>query len=354
MKYLLQILSLILIGVSSVQAIETRIGDATVQFTWGALYDSNILRYSESDRTNFKNETETYKSPIRSLDDLRTDYKISAELRNKFWKKRTTALRVTADFAHHAMNPIKNLGWVSLSARQDLSKELISSIGYFYEPRFFIRDYTDSHTGLRQHCDFALQQFKGDLIFRPVFLYEIAGQFKLKSYRYNEIFTEYDGNSWALGLNSVYRLGDWRLSAGYTFERLENTGFSSSDLIPDNSGLTDSEFGQGDYDEDIFNASARYSFIGFRREMNVQYNFETSNRAFTTSRDMLIDAMHSGREDLIIEHSLAYNITFTKQVGVELGVGNFTRDSEASDPKVSDLKDYSRMTTWVEITYELK
>jgi len=350
----LKIVLVLLVSVAPASAIQTKFGDANIQFTLGALYDSNLLKYSASDRTNFLNESETYKSPIRALDDLRTDYKVSVELRNKFWKKRLTSFRVTADFAHHAMNPIKNLGWLSLSARHDFSKAWITNIGYFFEPKFFIRDYTDSHTGLRQHCDFSLNQLKGDLTYRPNSLYDFTGHYKYKAYRYNEFFTEYDGDSWALGLNTVYRPGDWRFSAGYTFEKFDNSGFSSSDLIPANSGLTDSEFGQGDYEEDAVTGSARYSFIGLRREMYLQCNIEGSKRAFTTGRDAVIDAMHSGREDIVVEFSIVNQISLTKQVGIELGIGAASRDSDATDPKVGDLKDYKRTTAWIEISYELK
>ncbi len=361
MKKTLQISLLMLLAACPVQGFETALGETALQLTWGALYDSNLLRYSQSDRTNFQNETERdvngpYKSPILALDDLRTDYKLSLELRNKFWKKKSTTLRATADFAHHMMNPIKNLGWISLSARQDLTKDWIGSVGYFYEPRFYIRDYRENptSTATRQHCEFSMHQAKADLTYRPKMLYDFTGSFKYKAYRYNSYFTEYDGDLLSFGVSAVYRPGDWRFSAGYAFDAFENTGFSSLNRSLDEASLDDSEFGQGDYDEDNFTGTIRYSYIGFRREMNLQASTEIMRRAFTTSRTVTQDKMHSGREDLLVDYSITNQITMTKQFGIELGLGRSSRKSDAPYPNVSVLKNYKRMTAWVELSYELK
>lgn len=335
-------------------AYETRYGSVSVQATWGALYDSNLLKYASGDRDRYLNETESHRSPIRALDDLRTDYKLSAELRNKFFNKRTTSLRLTTNFAHHAMNPIKNLGWLSFTVRQDITKELTGSFNYFFEPRFYIRDYIDSHTGIHRHCEFGLNQAKADITYRIKGISDVTGSVKYKDYNYNEYFTEYDGNTLGLGFGVVVRPGKWRISAGYSFEQFENTGFSSSDLVPENSGLTDSEFGQGDFDEDLFTGTVRYSFIALRHESSLQYGIERNKRAFTTKRDHLIDAMHSGREDLLVEQTISLSSTLTRQLGFELGLSSQTRDSEATDIKVSPLKDFKRSTIWIEFTYELK
>ncbi len=356
MTRILQMALLALVAVTPAISAETRFGKTSLLLTWGAMYDSNLLRYSTRDRDNFRSETETYKSPIRALDDLRTDYKVSAELRSKFWHKRNTTLKVTANFAHHLMNPIKNFGWVNFSARQDLTKNWIGSASYFFEPRFYIRDYWEnpSPTASRQHCEFSMHQAKVDLTYRPKMLFDFSGSFKYKAYRYNEFFTEYDGDLLSFGLSAVYRPGDWRFSAGYAFDIFENTGFSSSYRPLDEASLDDSEFGQGDYDEDDFTGSIRYSYIWLRREMNIQASIEVSQRAYTTSRDMIADAMHSGREDRVYDYSISSQISLTKKLGLELGVGKSGRNSEASAAIVSVVKDYSRITGWIELSYEFR
>lgn len=348
------IASLLVVLTAKSYAIETKAGQLSLGFTWGALYDSNVLRYSEYDRQNYLDEVETFKSPIRSLDDIRTDYKVSAELQNRFWQKRNTTVRLTADFAHHLMNPIKNLGWISVSGRQDFSRHWIGNVNYFFEPRYYIRDYTDAHTNTRQNCEFALHQLKADLTFRPKWLFDFTGSLKLKDYRYNEFFTEYDGDLLGFGLSAVFRPGDWRFAVGYNFETFDNSGFTASLNSSDDPSIDDSEFGQGDYDEDIFTGSVRRSFSGFHHEMSLQVSADISRRAFTTSRSVAIDPMHSGREDWVYEYSLANQIKLTNNLSIELGIGSHVRDSEATKPNISDLKDFNRYTASIEISYELK
>jgi len=326
----------------------------TVDLSWGALYDSNVLKYSPRDRNLYIDKAEKSPSSIRSLDDLRTDYKIAAEYRNKFWGKRITALRGTANFAHHAMNPIKNLGWVSLNGRQDFAKQWIGSVNFFYEPRYYIRDFQDINTDAVQHCRFALTQWKEDLTWRPHWLYELTVSNKFKQYRYNEYFTEYDGDLWEIGIAGVLRPEKWRFSAGYTYGVFENTGFNSSDLTLPGSFLNDSEFGQADFEENTYALSARRSFKLHKRSCDLEVAVDLADRYYTTTRDYSIDPMHSERFDRSVSCEISGRAAMTDAVSIEIGLGEYQRKSRAPAKVVSQVKDYNRWTAWSSISYEIQ
>lgn len=330
-------------------------GETTIRLTWGAMYDSNLLHYSPSDRTAFEDGTEKWKSPIRALDDLRTDYKVSAEFSGKFWGKRKaariTSLRATVNFAHHLMDPIKNMGWLSVNARQDISKQFIAGAGFFFEPRFYIRDYFDKHTQTYQRCEFTLYQLKGELSYRPRWLWEVTGWGRVKNYRYNEFFTEYDGDFVEGGVATVARPGPWRFSAEYGFGSFDNTGFNSADPVPAGDVT---ELGQGDYQEDSFSASARYNFKVASRSAGVEAGTELARRLYTTDRDPRRDPMHSGRQDFSISVDLTGRLTLTERVELEAGLGYSSREAEGDSPSVSEAKNFSRRTAWLGIRYEFK
>ncbi len=222
------ILILILLFINSVYGLEIGQGKTSFNVNWTISYDSNLLRYSERDQNRFFNRTEKYPSPIATLDDIRFDWKFSIEYRVKSFYNKTLRLRGTLNFANHYNVPLKNLGWISLGARQDLSRKFICSFNYFYEPRFYIRDYTDAHTNTRQHCEFALNQGSFQITYRPKWLWEMSGICKIKDYQYNRYFTEYNGRLWELGLETVYRPNNWRFSFEIDYGLFNNTGYAKT------------------------------------------------------------------------------------------------------------------------------
>jgi hypothetical protein len=330
-------------------------GQLSLQATFGAMYDDNLLRYSDLNRSKFKDGTEANKSPIRSLDDLRTDYKLTAEWRAKLFQNRRTSLRAVGNFAHHMMNPIKNMGWLSLSANQELSELSRLYLNYFLEPRFYIRDYNDIHTGLPERCEFTLYQTRGDLYYRPLKAVEVAAWSRLKLYRYNEFFTEYDGDLLEIGGVAILRYGDWRSTFEYGFGRFDNTGFEASvSALPPGSLINDSEFGEGDYEEDSFIIKVRRTIDHPRGDIAIEAAVDYASRAFVTRRDVFLDPMHSERKDNILSYELSCSIDLTKRVGFELGGSHSYRHSTAAKPNISEVKDFSRSTFWTTLTYEIE
>lgn len=346
---LLLFVCFLLYGLSQVHAASDLL---SVTVTYKSSYDSNVLTYSDSDRARFENGTELYVSPVRTLDDLRNDFKLSLSSKFQLFPKLYTRLYLTTNFAGYLNNSIKNFGWTSLTARQDLSNQLRLSANYFYEPRYFIRDYSDVHSGTRQHCDFAQSQWKGELRYRPTDTWEFTAIGRFKLYAYNEYFTEYDSDFRQFGLESVYRVGDVRLTGAYHMAINDNVGFDEAtqalaELNEDN------ESGQGDYEQDQYEFSINYRFKFAGRTANIFVSEVFEERYYSTNLSPVSDPIHHGRRDRTFSTDIGLNYSFNKLVGLEIGFQQKNRRSRASDDVVEKVKNYDRWLGYFEISYEL-
>jgi len=326
----------------------------TVELTCRGSYDSNLLHYSTRDRERFLDQTEPHPSPIRSLDDWRTDFKVNAAWQFRELSLGGSELRAVADFAQHAMNPIKNLGWLSLTAAQDFGGDWNAALGYFYEPGFYIRDYRDMHSNEFHRAKFSLNQWSGRLRWRPVKWGELNCSGKSKQYFYNGYFTEYDGRAGEGGLESVYRSRDWRFSMGWTYSEFNNTGFNSVDRLPPGLNLEDNDAGDGDWREDELTASARRTLRIKDQKVFVGSHLTWSSRYYTTQQPPEIDPIHHGRRDVSYTLDLFIQSPITERVLLESGVETGRRRTKAADPIVSEVKNYNRWGYWLELAYQLR
>ncbi|MDP8228544.1 MAG: hypothetical protein P9M15_03730, partial [Candidatus Electryoneaceae bacterium] len=276
----------------------------TLGLTYRSSYDSNILKYSSLDRVRFQDGTERYVSPTQTLDDLHNDIKVSIGYGFNLWRE--TKFEATGKFSGYLINSVKNFGWASLTLRQNLPWSLRLSANYFYEPRYFIRDYSDVHTSERQHCEFGLSQWKGELRHRPSDAWDVMVIGRIKQYAYNEYFTEYDSDLIEIGAMGVYRHGSFRYEVGYSLSVNDNIGFSSTDRLPPGSmDDEDSEIGQGDYQTDNYTLAVRYNFRLAKKRTYVQLKTSLGDRYYSTDRDPSIDPMHHGRRDVTTSTELS-------------------------------------------------
>jgi hypothetical protein len=329
-------------------------GELASQVSYRSMYDSNLLKYSTSDRNHFLNDTEFFRSNLRTLDDFRSDIKISTSFSLKAWGKRETQFSAVFDFAHHLMNPVKNFGWMSLTASQELSAVGSTSLNYFFDSDYYIREYYDVHTGTHQSCEFSMDQWTGRINFRPVRKFEFVGFLQYKKYANNEYFTEYDSDYFEFGGEIIYRIDPWRLAAGYHLGINENVGYNKyykTDAAAD--AIEDSEEGQSDYQQDIYSLSVRYPFRLLGKRSRLLLDASLDDRYYTTDLDAIADPIHSGRNDRNLTIELSLRTDLSKVMSVEVGAGYDNRRSKASSPVVSRVKDFDRMTCWLELSHEL-
>jgi len=344
-------LSLLIISVVYGEIIES--GSLSFSGMYRATYDDNILRYSQRDYDRARDGTETLKTPVKTLDDMRNDIRITAVYRFKLFNKRGR-MQASVNYAYYIQNNINNAGWLSLTYKQGLAHDWNALINYFYEPYYFLRDYYDVHTNERKHCDFALLKFVGKLYYRPIKLCEFVTYSQFKRYAYNEYFTEYDGDRYELGGEGIIRTGAWRIALSYGFGWFNNFGFNSEDLLPPSDFGEDSETGDGNYEEDNYSLSVYYSFKLSGKRSRIKLRSSLVDRYYTTDRDVSLDPIHHARHDIVVTNAVSVEWRWMKQSNLEIGTTFYNRHSKASSPVVSNVKDYSRMISWLEVIYDFR
>jgi hypothetical protein len=328
-------------------------GELSLILTVRGNYDSNILNYSTRDRDRFTNHEEVYNSSITTLDDLRSDFKVSTSYSKEFISKRNTKFTLTGDFASFVVNPIKNFGWFSVSATQEISKQLSVYFNYFYDIDYYIRDYKDIHSGEREHCNFSMDQWRGNVNYRFVKAIEFSLEGRYKKYAYNKYFTEYDSDCLEFGGEAIYRHKSWRLAVGYTLADNDNIGFNALSSSNEDDE-DDNEIGDGDYQQDTYSISIRYGLKMLNRKARFLIESSIADRFYLTERSVIIDPMHSGRHDIILSSDLSFMINVTEVVSFEVGAGYSNRRIDSQTPIVANVKDYDSYAGWVEISYDLK
>lgn len=317
-------------------------------------YDSNLMRYSQRDIDRFLDRTEPHTSQIKTLDDIRTDIKLSGGYSLFLKPKIETRFITTVNFAHHLQNPVKNFGWLSLTGRQDITRRITASVNYFFEPEYYLRYYRDVHTGQRQKCTFALSQWKGDISYRPIKMFEFGMYGKTKKYAYNEFFTEYDSDLIEAGGEVIFRTGPWRIAGGYALAMNDNIGFNPFDITGSDSSQEDSDEGNGDYEEDNYSLSVRYSFKFMQKNARLLFESTLADRYYTTDRSYTMDPIHSGRRDLVVGYALSGRLYFSRLLNIELGAEYGQRSTRASSELASAVKDYDRWAGWAELSFKIK
>lgn len=315
-------------------------------------YDDNILRYSKRDYDNARNGTESTPSPVKTLDDIRSDFKLSAAYGFKLFNQSGRA-GASANFGHYLFNSIENFGWASFFYKQKLTKSLSFQVSHFYEPYYFLRDYLDFQANGREHCDFAMTKSVGKLHYRPVLSLEIIPYYEFKRYSYNENFTEYDGDRTGIGAEVIFREAPWRATIEYSFGIYDNLGFDSGLLFPSGSINEDSESGDGDYEEDTYDFSMFYSCKILGLKSRAKFKETINDRFYVTDLLPTQDPIHHARHDVVFTSEISLEMSLSKKVGLEIGTTIYKRDSDGSSTLIPRVKNYSRKVAWLEITYDL-
>jgi|GEM_PF-1401864 len=333
-------------------------GTPSISITFRNSYDSNILRLSEPDRTKFESMTELSSQPITTMDDLRQDVKLSLDYTVQLFSGLDSRVLATGQLSSYMRNGVKNGGWLSTSAFQDVNREIRLSLNHFYQPHFYLRAYKDVNTNTYQYCDYATSQTKGDARYRFRInkrgtWVDLSGGVRYKMYAYNGYFTEYDNTLLEYTGDIIFRTKEWRLNATYAFSTSDNVGFRETEVSRGDLTLEDSDLGDGDYQEDSYGVSVRYTTVLLDFPVYLQVDGSLSDRYYQTTRPSYLDPLHTGRNDVSLGYGANGEISLTEELDIAIGAEYGSRRSSAPAPVVERVKNHDRWGGWIEFSYQL-
>jgi hypothetical protein len=351
----LSILILIVLFGGTASALDIKFTDLRLEFASG--YDDNILRYSDRDLDNFENNLEVYPSKLSAYDDWNNELrlKLYAEVSEK--GKNPVKFKYFGKVSSFYRNPFNNYTNHTFLVNFDPSEKIGLGFRYFYMPDYYLREYKDKDTNTYQSCAFDDNQFGGNIEYRFNKNTSVGIQAQYEQIYYNKYFTEYDCNLWSFSGDVSQKLTNnlrGSFSAGMAFA--DNIGYVPvSSAAQANYFNEDTEYGDGSYNEEIYQVDLRYrlkKLLGQDTWLNLQYKLR--HRIYETDNSLVADPMHASRQD--DRHRIVFGVDrkITEKLNGFLNYTHEWRKSISDNPGVDDAKDFTQNVFVIGFEYSFK
>lgn len=335
-------------------------GNWQVQITESALYDGNVLRYSDKYIERFRNREDAGRFHISRYDDLtfQTSLKITRSL--DLFPALSSSIAGQIQYKRYTHNPVRNWYSVGLTIRQAVAERTIVILSYSYMPNFYVRHYRDEDWvavyGYTAET-FKPFEFSKDNVSLTT-QYTIFTDTRVRAtiayarYFYNQHFTEYDSKDWSLGLNvtqPVHRR--LNINVGYRYVNSNASGVDTPFETKENSDDADADFNEHEFRAGIEWRMPRL----FGRPTNIEMGVQWDIRDYSSPHSPSMDPFHSGRRDYEYGIDLSYGVRVLPTLDVALAYSWSARSTRTSTSQnavyLSDEKDYHQHQIGVELAY---
>ncbi len=325
-------------------------------FTWLSTYDDNLFRHSERDLTRFEDGTETYHNPNSTWDDWRNDFGVSVALPWKHDNGWETRVEGSIKAAIHAVNHRKDYQRYAVSLRQTFGKTVWVQVSVGIVPKYYLRQYYDRDMKVWTECDYDSRTFEEKFRYKTpwrTYIYPFA---QFKTLYYNRYFTEFDAEWTTFGVGVEQFLSRrWLVGGSYRFTVSDNVGGGGLTAASQINLMEDTEYGEGDFEEDEFRLSATYKprkFLGKRWEFSLDGKLRL--RYYITDNSIDTDPFHSGRKDTRWEVVSGASVRIMRHLWLSARYKYEERDTVSDESAVEAAKDFFRQAFTFGLKYEFR
>lgn len=326
------------------------------------IYNDNVIRLSGPDQNAFRRYDPVFRTPLETVDDAETEFSIAPSI---VWRA-PSDLMVNATYrfkgVQRAKNDFTNYQTHSLSAtlrpRVKGYRWQIRA-GMFTIPSFYLRIYRDRDLGVYDAAKFENWEYTADVAVRPLESLWLSVLGGTGTFYYNPRFTEYDSDFSELGAEARYAT-PWEPSLSFRYMRRvsNNVGkdqaASGNPVIQDGAVTEDSEYGDGDANEDDFRMTLRSPVrVAGKNVLDASLSWRLRRRVYTTERPIEMDPFHRGRLDSRWE--LTPSLTWAPLQAFDLNL-YFTyeqRRTESDIAAVANVKDFDRREFGIGLSYKI-
>ncbi len=104
-------------------------------------YNSNVLKLSDNDLKNFKQDKNPEKYTIESSDDFITNIRLNFTLKHRFFFNHTQINKLSLKYNKYWNNEDLAYYYLNIGTTQYLSKKINFSINYYYYPEIYSNRY---------------------------------------------------------------------------------------------------------------------------------------------------------------------------------------------------------------------
>jgi len=307
----------------------------------GVSYDSNIFRYGDPDVEGFQDGERPERYGMDSVDDGRLEPSVQLDLTREEPGRRSTRLRLSADWRLALSNGEKSFSKLGAALREERRGVAFLEMEYAAIPRYHIRLLWDPDLdgGAYRSCDFrkhAVSLEMGSLRSLPV---DVSGLFKVETYAYDPDFMEYDSVARTVGATATVRPArGLRVDAGYSLRSALARGSDEEGEARATSDDSDTTYDQDEYSLRVRWEAGRW----FGRRTVLYGTIRHARRYYLTSKSGDLDPYHAGREDRYWISGARLRLGVSRDAGVEVFYQMRRRavDSPFVDD-IDDLKDYT-------------
>jgi hypothetical protein len=336
-----------------------------IELGLGAIYNDNILKYSDYYLTKFLNNEDEGRFHINTSDGAVLDESINIASTFLFFRKRKTILEGSFSRQEYINNKIKTWNQIDFGLQQYITNRLVVNLSYSYIPKYYVRHFRDDDwvdvygyvPETFQPFEFAKNEY-GFWIQNTFFknrMTKLRLSFDYEQYFYNKHFTEYDCNNFNYSANFYQTIKKkLKVEVGYQFVNSKAKGYDEPQETKDISNDADAS-----YKADEYSGAIKWALPNFCKKMHsIDADFSYRRSCFTTKHYLELDRLHAGRVDDLYKLGINYEIRFIEPLTLSVYYKwcKLDSDTRAVENKeyVSQEKDYTQQQFGLKFTYIFK
>ena len=193
--------------------------DMFVDFNLENTYNSNILKLSDTDICRFKNENDTEKFKIETVDDLIVTVKAVTGIKHREFFGHTQIAKIVLNYDKYINNEMKDEIAIGIDTRRFFSRKVNFYLGYFYYPHIFVNRYRSVLDDAYHNFTYARNVYTGKLTWKVHTKWNLNYKCEFSQVYYDEYFTEYDADNLKHTLGLTYLASQKvRIGARYSYK----------------------------------------------------------------------------------------------------------------------------------------
>lgn len=281
--------------------------DMFVELTIENTYNSNVLKLSDTDISSFKNENDTEKFKIDTVDDLIVSVKAVTGIKHTEFFGHTQIAKITLKYDKYISNEMKDEAAIGIDTRRFFSRKVNLYLGYFYYPHIYGNRYRSVLDDAYHDFTYAKNVYTGKLTCKINTKLNLNYKCEFSQVYYDEYFTEYDTDNLEHALGLMYSASQkvsiearysYKISTADGEDAFENP--VAIDVIKDAS-----------YEANIYNLEFTFPRLLYINESPVVFSASTRFEQRYFQSENVRDEYHLGRDDAIwqVKGALEYPLS---------------------------------------------
>jgi hypothetical protein len=267
--------------------------DLFVDLTIESTYNSNILKLSDTDISRFKNENDTEKFKIDTLDDLVISAKAVTGIKHRKFFGHTQITKITLKYDKYINNEMKDEIMIGFGLRQFFSRKVNLYLGYFYYPQIYVNRYRGVLDDAYHDFTYAKNVYTGKLTWKFYPKININYKFEFSQIYYDKCFTEYDADNLEHTLGFTYSASSKvRIGARYSYKISTADGEDAFENLTEIDVIKDAS-----YEANIYNLSFTFPMIFFINKLPLDFSTSIRFEQRYFQSENAGDEYHLGRND---------------------------------------------------------